>query len=108
MTSLIWAPEDCHVVEFNELSAYEKPGRSSTMMTQWGKSKKGELVFVEPSTQSGGKMTVPMKEVLEALDLLEVLKDDVDINQISTAAKRYLKAERLNRMNMKGGKRRRK
>jgi hypothetical protein len=78
----------------------KKPGRSSTMMTQWWKSKKGELAFVEPSTRSDGKMTVPMKEMLEVLDLLDVLKDDVDINQISTATKRYLKAERMGRMNM--------
>jgi hypothetical protein len=82
MISLIWAPEDCHVIEFQFTFSSTDHTRSATVMAQWGKTRIGEIMLLEPQKDQDGRMKVPMKDLLQACKFFLVIEQQVDIKQI--------------------------
>lgn len=71
-TSLIWAPEDCHVIEFASAGAIH-PGRDATMIAQWSKTTKGEMVRLETKKDEEGRLLIATKDVLNACKFFHIL-----------------------------------
>jgi hypothetical protein len=77
---MIWAPEDCHLIEFNEIATsdewdnepFKVPARSMVFAGFWMRTGSGEMWIIEASRKSRksfyeGKIRIAAREILEIL-----------------------------------------
>ncbi len=94
LTNLIFAPDDCHVIEFNEYpdgdvwtNAHGKiPVRSMILNGHWESTVSGEYWNLEvskkhPTNFYDGNVRMSIRELLQVFKQMGLLKADVDINQ---------------------------
>lgn len=89
LTNMIWAPEDCHLIEFNEIATsdewdntpYKVPARSMVFAGFWMRTGTGEMWIVEAGRKSHksfyeGSIQIVVREVLEVLNKLKLVTLD--------------------------------
>jgi hypothetical protein len=91
---MIWTPEDCHLIEFNEFpdtdsianSHGQIPVRSMVIAGFWMKTGSGEFWNIEASKKHPkdfyfGNMRIAIREVLQVFQQMQLLKEEVDISK---------------------------
>jgi hypothetical protein len=91
---MIWTPEDCHLIEFNEFpdtpsiskSHGKMPVRSMVFAGFWMKTGSGEFWTIEASRKHpidfySGNMEISIREVLQVFQQMKLLKHDFDLTR---------------------------